>query len=159
MTHKAEDRRAARVNTATEKRSLPSRVGDLVWRSDTTATRFSLALCAAMLAISSWTGGTDCQYIGCVYLELVAPWRWWATGWLIYAVLMGWRVFEGRNRPRIAIVVNILGALLFCASAIVLVASRWPFTTLSAASVTLAAASLWIVMRTAINQGDGFRGD
>lgn len=142
-----------------ERRRLISRIGDLIWRSDTQPTRFSLAFSAILLSVSSWTGGTDCAYIGCVYLELIAPWQWWATAWAVYGALAAWRVLEAESRTKIAWVVNAVGVWLFSSSAIVLTLARWPFTSLSVASVTLALGAMWVFVRTGTNPPVGYRGD
>lgn len=141
-----------------ERRNLWRRLYVLVWQTDTTPTRFTLALNATILALSMWIT-VDCEYVGCVYLAEIAPWKVWSIAWGTYAVLKWWRIFDGANRPRFAIFLNTFGALLYCSSAIALTMARWPFTVLSASSVVLALAACWVLMRTGINAGFGFRGD
>lgn len=143
----------------TERRCLRRRLYELVSHTDTTPTRFTLALAATLLAVSSWSADDDCTYIGCVYLAQIAPWQVWTIGWSIYAVLKWWRLFDGTSRPRIALFVNTLGSFMFVAAAIALTLARWPFVLLSSASIALACASLWVLMRTGINAGYGFQGD
>lgn len=141
-----------------ERRGMGRRFHDLIWCSETSATRFTLALTATMFAVSSWNA-SECPYVGCVYLGLVAPWPVWGVAWGVYAVMKWWRLFDGKSRPRIALAVNIVGSFLFWSSAIALALARAPYFTLTASAISLAFASVWVLLRTDINSGFGYRGD
>lgn len=130
----------------------------LVLETDPTATKVTLAIGAILSALGYWIDVT-CPYVDCAFLEQAAPWPIWAVAWSVYAVALIWRTLEGVHRPHIALVVNVLGVLLYGAVAVGSVLARWPHFSLSAFNIALACAAVWVLARTHVNPGYGFRGD
>lgn len=142
-----------------ERRGLYRRLRDLVMEADTQPTRFWLAFTGILLGVASWHDGGHCEYAGCVYLFYVTSWFWWAGAWTAYGLLAMWRVFDGVERRRTAMMVNLLGVFLYLTAGIALTVARWPILILSATAFMFALMAFWVVGRTGVNQGKGHKGD
>ncbi len=156
---RAKDYRGVERRTgAVERRGPLRRVYMLVCESDTTATKLTLSIGAWLTAAGFWLDAA-CPYVACEFMESSAPWPVWAALWTLYGAAEPWRALEGVHRPRIALVVNSLGAFLWGGVAVGSTLARWPHFELSSAIIALACAAVWVLARTAVNPGYGFRGD
>lgn len=142
-----------------ERRALTRRLSSLVWESDTTPTKVSLVVCAWFLTVGFLSSGDNCQYAACMVVKQVVPWKAWVSVWGVYAVIKSWRVIDGKQRPLAAVLVNVIGAFLYGGIATASTVARWPHWWLSAFEITMACAAWWVLARTTINPGFGFRGD
>ena len=135
------------------------RLRSVVVDSETVATKFSLLIGAFLTALGFWTQTGMCGYAACKYLEVVMPWWAWGSLWTVYTVIEAWRIFDAADRPRVALMINLVGVYLYGCSAIGVTIARWPFWQLSVFTITMAFASVWVCARTMVNPGHGFRGD
>lgn len=147
------------IDTTSERRGMWRRLYILVWESDTTPTKLSLVIAASITAVGFWQDAGNCTYVACQYLALVLPWWAWAAIWTSYAAVKAWRIIDGTSRPNVALAINILGAFLFGGTAFSVTLARWPFIVLSSFSIAMALAATWVLARTAVNPGYGFKGD
>ena len=144
-----------------ERRGILRRLSSVVIESEAVSTKVTLLIFAALQSLSFWwpPRSEDCPMLACSGLEAIMPWKWWGTCWAVYAVAQGWRILDGVHRQGWAMVVNGFGVFMFGMVAYVVTAARWPYLTLSIPQIVLALAAIWVMMRTAINPGKGFRGD
>lgn len=145
------------------KRTFMAKVTNLIWFSETTATRFTLAFSGCLFALFFWTDEGTCKFIACQSLyesaEPIGGWRTWAVSWTFYGCAAMWRLFDDRSRPICAYGVNDLGAFLYASVAMAVTIGRWPYVTLSVAEIGLALAAAWVLLRTRLHSGSGLRGD
>jgi hypothetical protein len=139
------------------------RFWSLVAYSDTTPTRFMLALAAtgwALLLI--WPGDTFerpvyrfMKMIGGDNAEAK-----WCIAWAAHAGGMWWRIFSSVPRPGWALAVHTLGVILFTSSAIsIFLTLTYPLPAAVAPDFVLALAAFWVLVRTHVNNERGWRND
>lgn len=150
--------RRARVHSL-DGRSLRARLWVLLWESDMTPVKAIMCACAWLLALGSFASAGNCHYVACDYMEQVLPWYAWSLVWAAYASVKTWRILDGQHRPFMALGINGVGAFLFGGIATATTIARWPYVWLSAFEIVVAIASTWVLVRTTINPGHGFRGD
>lgn len=135
----------------------------LVIYSDTTPTRFALTCTASLWASFLWLPGDSFERPIYQYMVAIAgdaAEMKWAALWTVYAIGIGWRTFASRPRPKLALVINCVGTMLFTASAIAMLEVKLlPAPAAIAADLIMAMASLWVLFRTAINSDTGWRAD
>jgi hypothetical protein len=142
-----------------ERRSVRRRLLGLIWESDMTPVKAMMAATGWLLAFGSFASMGRCYYVACQFMEQVMPWYAWSAVWTTYACVKTWRLLDGRQRPYVAIAVNTVGAFLFGGIAFATTVARWPYFWLSCFEMVVAIAALWVMMRTTVNAGHGFRGD
>jgi hypothetical protein len=139
------------------------RLWALIAYSDTTPTRFMLALAAtgwALLLI--WPGDTFerpvyrfMKMIGGDNAEAK-----WCIAWAAHAGGMWWRIFSSVPRPGWALAVHTLGVILFTSSAIsIFLTLTYPLPAAVAPDFVLALAAFWVLVRTHVNNERGWRND
>jgi hypothetical protein len=131
------------------------RFRQLVYRSDTSATKFSLAVYAVITTFGIVTSQGICDLKICSELPIYDYWQLWALAWGAYAAFKLWRLWTGpiRPRPRVALAVNFLGVSLFGCWTAMLLYVRWPNWFAMAGDITLTAAAMWVFVRTAREPG------
>lgn len=141
---------------------LLSRLWSLIAYSDTTPTRFMLALAATLWAIGLMWPGDSLERPGYLYMRWIvgdnAEFKW-GLFWTLHAVGMWWRIFSSTKRLWWATAIHFLGVVLFCSSTIAIFAALTfplPVATLGWGTV-LALASIWVMLRTHINSEPGWR--
>lgn len=139
---------------------ISNRLYSLLIKSDTTPTRFYLALAASSWALGLFPGNTF-ERPAYIYMTLFGMnERSWEVLWTLHAGLMFWRIFSTVPRPRIAFAVNLLGLVLFWTVTIAFFAARpYPFPAGIATDLVTALASFWVFVRTGINSEKGWRVD
>lgn len=140
----------------------------LIVYSDTTPTRFMLALAATYWTVFLCLPGETMGRPVYVYMASVArglfpfgdPDLTWAAFWAVHATGMWWRTFSSVPRPAMALAINSLGVLLFTTACIAITMTlTFPFPAAVAPDVVLAMASCWVLVRTSINSDSGWRVD
>lgn len=148
-----------------QRETLRRKLFQLVAYSDTTPTRFFLALTATMWCVTLALPGDTFLYP--VYYAMVAvalgsahAERVWSGLWGILAVGMWWRTFSSTPAPRAAIAINVLSVGLFSVSTYSVFAHRlWPFPAMMVPGLACVVASAWVLVRTHVNSEDGWRID
>lgn len=139
------------------------RLWALIAYSDTTPTRFMLALSASAWAIMlAWPGNTferpAYRYmadLGGQYAEAK-----WCLLWALHATGMWWRLFTATPRPMWSLIIHSLGLLLFSTSAIaIFLTLTYPIPAAIASDIAMALAAAWVLVRTHINSEPGWRND
>ena len=134
------------------------RLESLACETDLTAVKFILAV-GGYIVGAGFLFDRACVYVACRYIDQAAPWWVWGCVWLLYGHLALWRTFDAKHRYTISLLVNSLGVFMYGALAVGSVVARWPHWPLSSGGVTLTFAAFWVLARTAVNPGRGFRGD
>lgn len=145
--------------------SLRRRLFQLIAYSDTTPTRFFLALTATMWCVTLALPGDT--FLHPVYYAMVAVTfgsvhseEVWSGLWGILAAGMWWRTFSSTPAPRAAIAINALSVALYSVSTYSVLAYRlWPFPAMMVPGLACVAASAWILVRTHVNSENGWRID
>lgn len=144
-------------------RRFTCRIWALIAYSDTTPTRFMLALAATAWAVLLLAPGDTMTRPVYRYMADLAgsdAELKWAALWVLHATGMWWRTFSTVPRPRIALAINSLGLGLFGGAAISIYATlTYPIPAAVAPDVVLALAALWVLARTGINGETGWRVD
>lgn len=139
---------------------IVGRFWSLIAYSDTTPTRFMLALAATFWAILLYLPGETFGRPVYRYMALVASEETWASFWALHAIGMWWRIFSAVDRPRLALAIHMLGAMLFTAAAVSIYLSRlYPIPAGIAPDVVLALAAGWVLVRTQVHSEKGWRRD
>lgn len=139
---------------------IVGRLWYLIAYSNTTQTRFFLALTASFWAGMLAIPGDSFSRPQFGYMRAIAPEGAWMLAFVIYAGATYWRVFADTPRPMAGFVVNGLGLVLFAAVAVSI--GTLPITPVpagAAAHFTIALAALWVFVRTNINSPKGWRND
>lgn len=136
------------------------RVWSLIAYSDTTPTRFMLAIAATCWSVLlAWPGNTFERPVY-FWMSQIGPEWSWALFWAIHAAGMWWRTFATTPRPRFALAINSLGVLLFTGAAVsIFLTLTYPLPAAIAADVVFAMASFWVLVRTHVNSEHGWRID
>jgi hypothetical protein len=136
------------------------RLWSLVAYSNTTPTRFMLALAATCWAILlAWPGDTFQRPVY-FYMSRLAPEWAWMVLWGIHAAGMWWRCLAESSSPKAALAVNVLGVFLFAGSAaMIFLTLTYPLPAAIATDIVLAMAAIWVLIRTHVNSDDGWKGD
>ena len=158
-----ERRRRQRAENETWYCRIFWRAWSLVAYSDTTPTKFMLAIAATCWAVLLyWPGDTFTRPVYKYMAEVAgadAELKW-AALWTIHAAGMWWRTFANKPRPYIAFCVNSLGVLLFSGAAYsIFFTLTYPIPAAIAPDIVLALAAFWVMLRTSVNSEDGWRGD
>lgn len=156
----AERRQIPRAAQLTGWRVLLTRVWSLILYSDTTPTRFMLAIAATFWCVLLAYPGHTFDRPVYLYMSRVAPEWMWSVVWGFHAVGMWWRTFSSVQHPVAALIINSLGVMLFTMAAIsIFLTLTLPVPAAIAADLVFAVASFWVLIRTHINNGDGWRID
>ena len=139
------------------------RLWSLIAYSDTTPTRFMLALTASTWAfLLAWPGDTFDRPVYRYMLAIAGDHAEikWCVLWAIHATGMWWRIFSGRPRPYWALAIHSLGVILFsCAAIAIFLTLTHPLPAAAAPDFIMAIASFWVLVRTHINSEPGWRND
>lgn len=139
------------------------RLWSLIAYSDTTPTRFMLALAATSWCILLAVPGDTFDRPVYKYMALVAgdhAEAKWCIFWGLHSAGMWWRTFSARPSLYWALAINSLGLALFGSAAIsILTALTYPLPAAVAADFVMAAAAFWVLVRTHINSEHGWRID
>lgn len=166
--HKLSDRRLAkRQEPEPVVKRIWFRLWSLIAYSDTTPTRFMLAMSASFWSIFLFLPGDTMTRPVYRYMADLASWLGadnpemaWASLWAIHAAGMWWRVFSSRPRPIAAFCINSLGVLLFSGAAFSIYRTlTYPVPAAIAPDLVLAAAAFWVLVRTHVNSERGWRND
>lgn len=133
----------------------------LVLYSDTTVSRCMLAFTASLWSLALFCPcGTFTRPVY-AWMAIIAPQFAWACAWGIYAAAMWWRTLSDTpHRSWLALSINGFGAALFCSSAVCIVFSRVvPIPAAASPDIAIALTSLWVLMRSGLNQPAGWRND
>jgi hypothetical protein len=137
-----------------------ARIWSLVAYSDTTPTRFMLAIAASSWSLMLALPGDTFERPVYRYMALVGPEWAWAWLWGFHAAGMWWRTFSDKPRPIAALLINMLGVMLFTSSAIsIFLSLTYPLPAAVAADVVFALAAFWVLIRTHVNNASGWRID
>jgi len=139
------------------------RLWSLIAHSDTTPTRFMLAITASMWAILlAWPGDTS-ERPTYAYMVSIAGNHAelkWCTLWALHAGGMWWRIFSSTPSASWALAIHTLGLALFSSAAIgVAMTITPPVPAATAPDFVLALAAFWVLVRTHINSERGWRDD
>lgn len=136
------------------------RLWSLIAYSDTTPTRFSLAMSSAVWAVMLFLPGDTFERPVYRYMALLGPEWLWGFLWALYSVLMFWRVFSSTKRSRWAIVTNILGMMLYwCTTVAVYLTLTYPVPAALAVDIVMSLCAAWVLIRTNVNPEGGWRRD
>lgn len=140
-------------------------VGRLWWLiaySDTTQTRFFLAVAATLWALALALPGDSFSRPTFAYMQAIAPECVWMAGFALYSGIGFWRVFATRAVPCVAFLANVYGLCVFSAVAFCVVTvggQDHPFPAGGAAHCAVALAAAWVLVRTNVNSPQGWRHD
>jgi hypothetical protein len=142
---------------------IASRLWSLVAYSDTTPTRFMLALAATLWAILlAFPGDTFSRPVYrfmAVAVGQDAEMKW-CFFWTLHACGMWWRIFSSTPRPFWALAIHGLGVMLFSCTAIaIFMTLTYPLPAAIAPDIIMALAAGWVLVRTHINPEPGWRHD
>jgi hypothetical protein len=120
-----------------------------------------IAVCwAVMLALPGDTVPSRPVYA--IMAELVgnnADFKW-AAAWAVAAVGMFWRVFATQTRPFVALLINSYYFMLYAVVLTAVFLTRpFPLPAAMAADLVCLFASGWVLVRTHVNSGAGWRRD
>lgn len=139
------------------------RLWSLIAYSDTTPTRFMIALAATCWALLLlYPGDTFDRPVYRYMREVVGDYAEakWCIAWAIHASGMWWRVFSSTPRPRWSLAIHTLGVLLFTSSSIsIFLTLTSPLPAAIAPDIVLSLAAFWVLVRTHINSERGWRND
>lgn len=142
---------------------LAMRIWSLFAYSDTTPTRGSLALAASVWVVILILPGNTFSAPAYSYIREVFGSNAetvWAVMWMLYALLMWWRLFSSSGGAVIGIAVNAFGCALFWTVLASLFLARIdPVPGALAPNAALALAAAWVLVRTNINSEAGWRRD
>lgn len=135
----------------------------MVAHSDTTPTRFMLALCATIWALMLLAPGDTFDRPVYRYMAQVAgnhAEEKWTALFSLYAAGLYWRIFSSVSRPKWAFAIHTLGVVLFTSSAVAIMLTRAdPLPAAVSSDFVVAMAAFWVLVRTQVNQRDGWRND
>lgn len=142
------------------KEPLRSRFWELVLHSDTTPTKFFLAIASTLWMLGLIVpGDTMTRPVYQSMAELAPEWAW-ALAWAVYSAAMYWRVFANGGRWRIALVINLYGVALWgYTSFSILFTLTYPYPAGTAPDFACLAAAFWVFVRTHVHPLGGWRGD
>ena len=144
-------------------RKLLCRAWSLIAYSDTTPTRFMLALTATIIVLFlSEPGDTFTRPIYYHLQEIAGQHAEvkWAVVWSVYAVGMWWRTFSSKPSLYWALLFNSLGLALFGSTAIAILVSRvYPLPMAVTPFLVMTLSAFWVLVRTHINSEHGWRID
>lgn len=142
---------------------LLRRLWSLIAYSDTTPTRCLLGACAAAWSFGLLLPGQSLDREAYHYFTIMLGSNSdekFSAVWGVYAALIFWRILSLPHRPRLALAINVYGALLFASVPLEIYAVRpFPFPIGIAHYVAVAAAATWVAVRTNINPARGWRAD
>lgn len=140
-------------------RTIGERLCDLLLHSDTTPTRFGLAIAGMFWAIALLVPGSTVDRP--VYHHMsIAPDAVWAAFWVVYAAAMFWRVFDTCARRAWPFVVNAVGLALWgYTSFSIMFTLTVPYPAGTAPTIACLLAAFWIFVRTHIFPRGGWRAD
>lgn len=136
------------------------RLWSLVAYSDTTPTRFLLALSGTLWGIFLLLPGDTFDRPVYAYMHMLANENIWALIWLTYSMGMWWRLFSSTNQPKWSLFFHILGAMLYSTTSVsIYLTLITPFPAAISTELALAIAAGWVLVRTNINSEGGWRRD
>lgn len=139
---------------------IAGRLWHLIAYSKTTQTRFHLFIAASLWALALSLPGDSFARPTFAYMAAIAPEAWWTAAFAIYAVVTFIRIFTDWNGHATALIINAVGATLFCAVAFAVITLPGPnFPAGSAAHCALALASIWVLIRTHVNSPKDWQHD
>ncbi len=140
---------------------FPARFLWLVLYGDTTVARAILGTTAALWSAMLFIPGDTFERPVYVNMALFADETTWAWAWGIYAAVLLWRTFATcGHRLWLTLSINVVGVCLFGgATTCILFARVWPLPAAISGDVVLSVVSLWLLMRSGINNPPGWRND
>lgn len=139
------------------------RLWSLVAYSDTTPTRFLLALAGAAWALFLFAPGDTFTRPVYRYMAIVAgdnAEAKWAVLWALYSIGMFCRVFSSTQRPRLSLAIHVLGMLLYWGTTVsIYFTLTFPLPAALATDIILSVAAGWVLVRTGVNSEGGWRRD
>lgn len=140
---------------------LNRRFLDLVLYGDTTPTRLLLAAVAGVWSLQLFAPGDTFERPVYSYMALIASEHAWAAVWGCYSLALFWRTFSAiKHRLWLTMLINGVGVCLFVgATACIVFARVWPAPAATSGDIVLAAASIWLLMRSGLNSAPGWRND
>lgn len=138
-----------------------SRLLWLLLYGDTTASRILLAFTASLWAAALILSADTFTRPVYAWMAIMAPQGAWAFAWGVYAILMWWRTLtDTPRRIWLSLTINAVGAALFCTSTVCIIFSRIaPIPAAAATDIAITITSLWVLMRSGLNQPPGWRND
>lgn len=140
---------------------LLRRAWSIIAYSDTTQTRFFLALTAAMWTVALLLPGDSFTRATFTYMAAMSGDHAeikWTTAFGVYSMLAFWRVFSSVRHKWISIIINAIGVALYSTVAFsVVTLPGIPFPAGAAAHCSIALAALWVMIRTQVNSIPGWR--
>jgi hypothetical protein len=132
-----------------------SRLRAIIFRTDTSATKFSLAVYGLITMYGIVVSQGICDLRVCYELPIYEYWPLWAVAWGGYSFCKLWRLWKApvKPRPRAAWFINFWGVCMFGFWVAMLLYARWPNWFAMAGDLTLGAAALWVFVRTARGPG------
>lgn len=140
--------------------NVGERLCDLLLHSDTTPTRFGLALAALFWMIGLLLPGNTVDRPVYRNMAMVAPDLVWALLWSVYSAAMFWRVFTVRTGSVWPFVINAYGLALWgFTSFSIAFALTVPYPAGTAPDFACLAAAFWVFVRTHVFPRGGWRAD
>lgn len=143
---------------------LIKRFKSLILYSDTTPTRFFLAMVTTLWAAGLLVPGDTFDRKVYFYMKLIvgeenAEMKW-AFLWTVLSVAQWWRIFTSVSRPYVALAINSFSLAMFSACCFSIIFSQMrPFPAAMAPDMACMMAALWILIRTGVKSESGWRND
>lgn len=136
------------------------RMVELLVYSETTSVRAALILNALWWTVLLLLPGNTFERPVYRYMGAIASEDAWASLFTAYAVMATHRLVSEKDSPTMALVVNVVGCLLFGSTCTAIWCSvPYPVPAGLAPDITMALASFWVLMRTGLNGVPGWRHD
>lgn len=141
--------------------TVPARLRWLVQFGDTFVARFILAGVALLWSVMLFAPGNTFDRPVYAQMAFFATERTWASAWGLYSIALAWRTLSAaQHRLWLSLMINGAGLVLFGGAAACVVFSRvWPMPAATSGDVGLAVVACWVLMRSGVNNGPGWRND
>ena len=141
--------------------TLAGRVIWVVLYGDTIVPRCILALIAVLWSAMLFLPGDTFERPVYTNMALIAPETYWGSAWCVYAIVLTWRTFSASmHRKWLTLSINTVGLLLYgTAAACIVFSNVWPAPAATAGDIGLSLISVWVLMRSGLNNTPGWRDD